>query len=158
MNSLLLSVATLLMLTAIIVHLNNVEKFTYYVKGMNDPMPNVAEYTPMKCDPDLSKPCLNNKKIYTYLPYKQKPVEAQVFCPPQMLYNTSCYPHQLKDKLLSNSLSGPYTVPLNKHNAPEPIPSYFPQTLNAYKYPLSYKEKINCVTDNNHVNRCGIID
>lgn len=156
MNHLLLSIATLLMLTALVIHLNKKEKFNSFVHGIVDPIQNVAEYIPMKCDKSLNKPCFGDNKIYTYLPYEQKPVESQVFCPSAMLYNTSCYPHQLKDKLLSNSLSGPYTVPLNKNNAPEPISSYFPQTLQSYKYPLGCNENINCVTDNNNVNRCGV--
>src|SRR5690242_15964239 len=67
-----------------------------HVHALLDPVENVAEYEPSRCSENPEIPCLGQDKIYTYLPYRQQPVESQVFCPPHLLYNTTCYPRPLK--------------------------------------------------------------
>ena len=110
MYELLVIVLVIFCLYGVISIRNHNERFSSIVSPITDPIKEVAYYN--RPDRDHN---------YIDLPFRQEPVESQVFCPPQTLYNTSCYPHPLKDRVYSDSLSGPYTVPLRMAESAPPI-------------------------------------
>lgn len=133
MNTLLTSLVILSALALLFKYLNQTERFTQFVQGIPEYNSNASNYPNIKCDPDISKPCLGDQQIYTYVPYQSDPVKSKIKCPHNQLYNASYYPNKLNDKWLSNSLSGPYTRPLYKYQQLMPIPAFYNQTEMAYQ-------------------------
>jgi hypothetical protein len=104
MYELLVVIMIIFCLNGVLNLVRSKERFTA-IQAMYDPIPEFANY-------NYSKQYKNQRLID--LPYQQGPVESQTFCPPQELYNGSCYPQPLRDRFYSDSLSGPYTVPMNQ--------------------------------------------
>ena len=122
------------------------------VGTLSTPMGGVSNYYPSHCCKG-SGPCLNGQ--YVYLPYDDIPYEGQAFCPPHILYNTSCYPRPLKDNAAHprGSFEGPYTA-RNFQNAPATISSMYPIVKGRSSNSFSSREKLECNYDQRHKRRC----
>jgi len=156
MYELLLVVLIIFCLNGVISIIQKREKFRSYVSALTEPIKEVAYYYPKSCSRDINSTCIDGNKNYTYLPYRQKPAQSQIFCPPHVLYNTSCNLNSFPQQYVSHELTGPYTTKLNTQNAPAPISSYYPKVINTFTYPFTSGENIHCITDEHNVQRCII--